>query len=225
MKTNKPPKTRGRARPGPAAAGDGDGSGPAKKPARLCSITEMERGPAPSAEDDRAHAGSGEHMRFGSSAEVDDECSQAAVTYDDPEQEERQRLIAQLQGAQSPVARPESPTTPRQGTRSKRRRAEPSTAPRVLLSALDAEQKRRLQDIIRRLGGQTIEQNTFDRSCTHLVVGKANRTEKYLAALASGKWVLAAEFIEASGRAGRFVPEEEFEFGNPDGVAPSPSRL
>lgn len=42
--------------------------------------------------------------------------------------------------------------------------------------------------VIRDLGGMVIESNFYDARCTHLVVGKPSRAEKYLAACASGKW-------------------------------------
>ena len=45
----------------------------------------------------------------------------------------------------------------------------------------------------------------FSTSCTHLIVGKPSRSEKYLGALASGKWLLRKSFMEASRQAGHFV--------------------
>ena len=44
-------------------------------------------------------------------------------------------------------------------------------------------------------------------------LGVPSRNEKYLASVAAGKWVLHKSFLEASRTAGRFVEEEEHEWG------------
>ena len=41
---------------------------------------------------------------------------------------------------------------------------------------------------IERLGGHVINVPHFDPTCTHVVVGRPSRGEKYLAACAAGKW-------------------------------------
>ena len=51
--------------------------------------------------------------------------------------------------------------------------------------------------LIQDLGGEYYESDHFVASCTHLVVGKASRTEKYLAACSSGKWILNRTYLEA----------------------------
>jgi hypothetical protein len=42
--------------------------------------------------------------------------------------------------------------------------------------------------VIKDLGASVIETNFYDTHCTHLIVGKPTRAEKYLAACAAGKW-------------------------------------
>lgn len=55
------------------------------------------------------------------------------------------------------------------------------------------------------LGGLVIEKQSFDPSCTHIIVGHPLRNEKYLASVAAGKWVLHRSYLEACRTAGRFV--------------------
>lgn len=56
--------------------------------------------------------------------------------------------------------------------------------------------------IIEKLGGQLHQTANFVPLCTHLVINSLLRNEKYLAACASGRWVLRLSFISASEKAG-----------------------
>ncbi|XP_015753275.1 PREDICTED: DNA topoisomerase 2-binding protein 1-like [Acropora digitifera] len=67
--------------------------------------------------------------------------------------------------------------------------------------------------LIEQLGGQVFDTVYFNPECTHVVVGKPNRNEKYLAAVAAGKWVLRKSYLEASREAGFFVDEASHEWG------------
>ena len=60
-------------------------------------------------------------------------------------------------------------------------------------------------ELVLKLGGQVLDGRFFNPACTHLVVGKPNRNEKYLAAVAAGKWVLHVSYLESSREAGCFV--------------------
>ena len=42
-------------------------------------------------------------------------------------------------------------------------------------------------------------------TCTHVIVGRPSRSEKYLAAIAAGKWVLHTSYLETSQKEGGFV--------------------
>uniref|UniRef100_A0A8C0HT85 DNA topoisomerase 2-binding protein 1 n=1 Tax=Balaenoptera musculus TaxID=9771 RepID=A0A8C0HT85_BALMU len=63
-------------------------------------------------------------------------------------------------------------------------------------------------------GGLVIEKQCFDPNCTHIVVGHPLRNEKYLASVAAGKWVLHRSYLEACRTAGRFMLEEDYEWGS-----------
>ncbi|XP_038058613.1 DNA topoisomerase 2-binding protein 1-like isoform X1 [Patiria miniata] len=93
---------------------------------------------------------------------------------------------------------------------------EVQTKPRLkfLLSGMRQEEKIDYSALVEQLGGEVKDEMYFDPSCTHLVVGNPTRNEKYLASLASGKWVLHKSFFEACRKAGEFVEEEPHEWGS-----------
>uniref|UniRef100_A0A4X1TWD4 DNA topoisomerase II binding protein 1 n=1 Tax=Sus scrofa TaxID=9823 RepID=A0A4X1TWD4_PIG len=82
------------------------------------------------------------------------------------------------------------------------------------LSSLNPQERIDYCHLIEKLGGLVIEKQCFDPNCTHIVVGHPLRNEKYLASVAAGKWVLHRSYLEACRTAGRFVPEEDYEWGS-----------
>lgn len=50
----------------------------------------------------------------------------------------------------------------------------------------------------------------WQSDCTHLIAGCPSRSEKYLAAMVSGAWILKPEYIEASLKAREWLSEEGF---------------
>ncbi|XP_069861535.1 DNA topoisomerase 2-binding protein 1 isoform X1 [Dipodomys merriami] len=82
------------------------------------------------------------------------------------------------------------------------------------LSSLNPQERIDYYHLIEELGGSVIEKQCFDPSCTHIVVGHPLRNEKFLASVAAGKWVVHRSFMEACRAAGRFVPEEDYEWGS-----------
>ena len=65
-------------------------------------------------------------------------------------------------------------------------------------------------ELVSKLGGQVLDGRFFNPACTHLVVGKPSRNEKFLAAVAAGKWVLHVSYLESSREAGCFVKVGEW---------------
>ncbi|XP_075403025.1 DNA topoisomerase 2-binding protein 1 [Tenrec ecaudatus] len=82
------------------------------------------------------------------------------------------------------------------------------------LSSLNPQERIDYCHLIEKLGGLVLEKQCFDPNCTHIVVGHPLRNEKYLASVAAGKWVLHRSYLEACRAAGRFVPEEDYEWGS-----------
>ncbi|XP_077100487.1 DNA topoisomerase 2-binding protein 1 isoform X1 [Siphateles boraxobius] len=86
--------------------------------------------------------------------------------------------------------------------------------PRFLLSSLNPQERIDYSHLIEELGGVVLEKQSFDPSCTHVVVGYPLRNEKYLAAMAAGKWILHRSYLEACRAEGHFIKEEQYEWGS-----------
>uniref|UniRef100_A0A8C1NYD4 DNA topoisomerase II binding protein 1 n=1 Tax=Cyprinus carpio TaxID=7962 RepID=A0A8C1NYD4_CYPCA len=86
--------------------------------------------------------------------------------------------------------------------------------PRFLLSSLNPQERIDYSHLIEELGGVVLEKQSFDPSCTHVVVGYPLRNEKYLAAMAAGKWILHRSYLEACRAEGHFLEEEQYEWGS-----------
>ncbi|KAK3788086.1 hypothetical protein RRG08_009018 [Elysia crispata] len=89
----------------------------------------------------------------------------------------------------------------------------PPTVPVFLISGMTNEERVDYSALVEQLGGRMVEIQHFDPAATHLVVGQPARNEKYLSCIASGKWVLHKSFFEACRKEGKFVREEEHEWG------------
>ncbi|XP_004364520.2 hypothetical protein CAOG_01652 [Capsaspora owczarzaki ATCC 30864] len=81
-----------------------------------------------------------------------------------------------------------------------------------LLSAIAEDEKVALAGVIESLGGKVLVTAYYSTACTHLVVSTLGRSEKYMAALAAGRWILKPSYISASRDAGHFVREEDHEW-------------
>uniref|UniRef100_A0A2A4K3I6 BRCT domain-containing protein n=1 Tax=Heliothis virescens TaxID=7102 RepID=A0A2A4K3I6_HELVI len=65
------------------------------------------------------------------------------------------------------------------------------------------------------LGGEVCEGAELDPEATHLLCAAPGRSEKMLGSIAAGRWVLHPVYVVKSRAAGTFLPEEEYEWGNP----------
>ncbi|KAF5811045.1 putative chromatin regulator PHD family [Helianthus annuus] len=75
-------------------------------------------------------------------------------------------------------------------------------------------QRREFQQIIRRLKGKVCRvTHNWSYQATHFIVpDPIRRTEKFFAAAASGRWILKTDYLSASNQAGKFLPEETYEW-------------
>ncbi|KAK9055855.1 hypothetical protein SSX86_026942 [Deinandra increscens subsp. villosa] len=75
-------------------------------------------------------------------------------------------------------------------------------------------QKTEFQKIIRRLKGRVCRvTHSWSYQATHFIVpDPIKRTEKFFAAAASGRWILKTDYLSASNQAGKFLPEETYEW-------------
>uniref|UniRef100_A0A8D0CVV7 DNA topoisomerase II binding protein 1 n=1 Tax=Sander lucioperca TaxID=283035 RepID=A0A8D0CVV7_SANLU len=149
------------------------------------------------------------------------------IVWDDPTaREERAKLADNLQWPGSPsqhsepVAPPPPPTAENGSqfrdsmTDSELEREEEKQPPRFQLSSLSPQERIDYSQLIEELGGVVLDRQSFDPSCSHIIVGTPLRNEKYLAAMAAGKWILHRSYLEACRSVGRFIQEDEYEWGS-----------
>ncbi|XP_053692847.1 DNA topoisomerase 2-binding protein 1-A [Sabethes cyaneus] len=88
--------------------------------------------------------------------------------------------------------------------------------PVFAISGVPEQQRSALMERIKQLGGELSgKPNEYDPACTHIICGKPNRGEKILSGIASGKWLLCSKYLDDSCKAGFFLNEEQYEWGNP----------
>lgn len=88
-----------------------------------------------------------------------------------------------------------------------------------LVFAITGIQEQNKSEVIKKiieLGGTYLDECSSSNIFTHLICPKPNRGEKYMMAIACGKFVMHADFIHECHLKGRFIDEAEFEFGNPN---------
>ncbi|KAM6908166.1 DNA topoisomerase 2-binding protein 1 isoform 1-T1 [Lycodopsis pacificus] len=93
-------------------------------------------------------------------------------------------------------------------------REEEKQPPRFQLSSLSPQERIDYSHLIEELGGVVLDKQSFDPSCSHIIVGTPLRNEKYLAAMAAGKWILHRSYLEACRSVDRFIQEDEYEWGS-----------
>ncbi|XP_027130123.1 DNA topoisomerase 2-binding protein 1 [Larimichthys crocea] len=86
--------------------------------------------------------------------------------------------------------------------------------PRFQLSSLSPQERIDYSHLIEELGGVVLDMQCFDPSCSHIIVGTPLRNEKYLAAMAVGRWILHRSYLEACRSVGRFIQEDDYEWGS-----------
>uniref|UniRef100_A0A8B9L5N3 BRCT domain-containing protein n=1 Tax=Astyanax mexicanus TaxID=7994 RepID=A0A8B9L5N3_ASTMX len=107
-----------------------------------------------------------------------------------------------------PISKPAVPPAPQTEQEVKK------DPPRFQLSSLSPQERIDYSHVIEELGGIVLEKQCFDPSCSHIIVGYPLRNEKYLAAMAAGKWILHRSYLEACRAEGYFLVEEDYEWGS-----------
>ena len=125
-----------------------------------------------------------------------------AVTWDDPrERQARNNLMSEEVGHQDAENVPPNVPPPPPPSAAAAKRA----APAVVFSGMEPAERSRYTALVERLGGSVLDSATLEPGCTHLVTTRPNRSEKHLAAVASGRWLLPPAYLDACERAGHFV--------------------
>ncbi|XP_014482988.1 PREDICTED: DNA topoisomerase 2-binding protein 1-A isoform X2 [Dinoponera quadriceps] len=144
-----------------------------------------------------------------------------AIVWEDPSHSRRSRLskerIEEDEGDISEVQEPVEQDV------SIEYECEPSSIRKFMLSGV--KDRHVYERVIHALGGDVSMDANFDNSATHLLCIRPSRNEKMLGSIASGKWVLHCSYLRNSEQAGRFLDEEEYEWGNPrsKGTIPEPN--
>ncbi|KAK5986084.1 hypothetical protein GCK32_012170, partial [Trichostrongylus colubriformis] len=89
-----------------------------------------------------------------------------------------------------------------------------STVRRFIFTSVSPQERLRLSNIINRLGG-IADTGELNDDCTHLICGKLIRGAKLMGCIASGRWVVGADYVDQSLAAGKWLPEADFELGEP----------
>lgn len=66
--------------------------------------------------------------------------------------------------------------------------------------------RQKYEDAIEKLGAQVLRSPTFSEDVTHVLMHQPSRSEKYLCSLASGKWILHPNYIDACLEKNCFLP-------------------
>jgi hypothetical protein len=85
--------------------------------------------------------------------------------------------------------------------------------PFFCFTGLTEAEKRKGSRIVEELGGgqAPLDNPSWDHRTTHLISGRPSRSEKFLAAIASGAWILDLSYLEECLVSGRFLEEHRFE--------------
>lgn len=74
-------------------------------------------------------------------------------------------------------------------------------------------QRKEFQVVIRHLKGRLCrDSHQWSYQATHFIAPEIRRTEKFFAAAASGRWILKTDYLSACSQAGKFLPEEPYEW-------------
>ncbi|KAK2859645.1 hypothetical protein Q5P01_004265 [Channa striata] len=130
------------------------------------------------------------------------------VTTPSSKEPESNILVPKAPNIASPLTDPPVAPEPQQETQ------EEKQPPRFQLSSLTPQERIDYSHLIEELGGIVLDKQSFDSSCSHIIVGTPLRNEKYLAAMAAGKWILHRSYLEACRSVGHFIQEEEYEWGS-----------
>lgn len=130
------------------------------------------------------------------------------VTTPPTEKQENDILTPKAPSIAFPLANPAVAPEPQE------EREEEKQPPRFQLSSLSPQERIDYSHLIEELGGVVLDKQSFDPTCSHIIVGTPLRNEKYLAAMAAGKWILHRSYLEACRSVGRFIPEDEYEWGS-----------
>ena len=84
--------------------------------------------------------------------------------------------------------------------------------PKFMLTGMKTSAVANAKAVLSRLAGEVIDSEVYDPASTHVIASRAVRTEKFLCALAAGKPVLKASYVQDCESAGQLLPEMGYEW-------------
>ena len=84
--------------------------------------------------------------------------------------------------------------------------------PKFMMTGMRTSAVANAKCVISKLAGEVIDSDFYDPSATHIIAPREVRTEKFLCALAAGKHLLKAGYIQDCDIAGRLLPEAGYEW-------------
>ncbi|KAL3309688.1 DNA topoisomerase 2-binding protein 1 [Cichlidogyrus casuarinus] len=78
----------------------------------------------------------------------------------------------------------------------------------------DTSDKDHFTSIVEKLGGTVDESFGNSTDLTHLIIPNPGRNQRFFMSLAQGKWILHKSYLEACHTAGKWLPEEPYEWGS-----------
>lgn len=146
----------------------------------------------------------------------DSESQFVGVTWDDPTRREEMEKLADKLSEVEPLSQlSQWDETDDVFNAPKLQDPMPEPPKKFMLSGVAEEQKAYYAGIVEELGGVLLTSKSYDPQMTHLVLVNALKNERYLAAVAAGKFVLHTAYLDESATAGRFLDEEQYEWGGP----------
>ncbi|RKP36177.1 hypothetical protein BJ085DRAFT_39125 [Dimargaris cristalligena] len=108
---------------------------------------------------------------------------------------------------------------------SRNRTAPPAKVRIFQLSSIPPVKRKKIVALLEKLGGRVVDKDGFDPTCTHLIAGYANRSEKLIAAISMGLWVLQPSYLEESAKQGKFLDETPYEWSQNHNIPPDEANL
>lgn len=97
------------------------------------------------------------------------------------------------------------------------RAAESELAPKYFLFSSSKEDNDNHKKIVEESGGKVLDSMHYDKRATHFIASSFTRSEKLMACIAAGVWILHPSYIDElkKVRSVHAICEEDFEWGNP----------
>jgi len=88
--------------------------------------------------------------------------------------------------------------------------------PKKVFTITSGIDENKAKEKIESLGAILDNNISVDNLPTHVIASKVSRSEKMLLCIASGRWILHTTYLEDSFKAGKWLQESDYEFGNPE---------